>query len=614
MWPDDLYSAEDHVKWNTIPSGSFIVWKQALKEMRFQHMQMSFNEACSSFACPLEARKLNCASRSEILCTLNNLAPIHRLPTELLIKIFQYVPTRILFRDTVAWKSKILRQEDIVRLVLVCHRWKDVIYNAGTLWCTINNITYNPMRLELAQGTKLRCMWQTTPSNRNTSAFRRMLAENIERVQELHIIDTGCRRVSISINEKLSEAPRLEVLSVVGSINEPQFFESPLPRLRTLFLCRTPGIPIHPLPRLTQLSLCYVDRIDISDLLALLADTPALQDLHLISCMKSSDKVVLHASIPLKRLLRVLIMDSRPGVVNALLDPLLFQASTAVRIEYTDWIDLRPVDMSFTHSLSPIVDQTCNFAITTGAHSLRLFAASSTSGISVAFNGRGDSEAPPDPIPLGLLPGVQLREVFLLGRWRAPPGTLRSLPDSLELIYTSVSFLVDLTEELGVHDQTQHVPCPNLSTLHVLIDRGGQRLNALPLSKIAPAILKFAQRRSELGHPVEDVIIGFYNHEPEDKLTLSGITNLRRAVERVEVTTHSEPPFINLPPICTAADGRWWPSWTDSITDISQASYRVPASWMPSRTATAVPVVEMNDDSDNSGSGSDSDSDHMEVD
>ncbi|EMD35405.1 hypothetical protein CERSUDRAFT_85394 [Gelatoporia subvermispora B] len=139
----------------------------------------------------------------------------------------------------------------------VCRLWKNILFNAGILWSSLNRVACPPRFLDLAQGASLRIQLQRRGLDPDLSPFRRILVSNITRVQELHIINRIPHRFKLYLDHELPYAPQLEVLSLMGSAESPEFFEFTIPELRTLFLCRCPGLPTHPLPQLTHLYLSH---------------------------------------------------------------------------------------------------------------------------------------------------------------------------------------------------------------------------------------------------------------------------------------------------------------------------------------------------------------------
>ncbi|OCH86334.1 hypothetical protein OBBRIDRAFT_797304 [Obba rivulosa] len=588
MLPINYFSLDSDVEDPFAPSANFKLWKESLIQMRAYNVHMSFDEL-------KEIERELAKSRSVILSALNAMAPLHQLPPELLTKIFFYVPAPSIGRDTVVWTPNIFRTEDIVKLSAICQHWRSIIFNAGMLWSSINHVATPPRVLQLARGVRLNCKLRFEPQDRDRMAFRRLLTSNIARIRELHVINPERLPVNFPLDSDLPAAPELEVLSIIGSSVAPQFFESPIPQLRTLFLCRSEGFPVGPLPQLTQLSLCSICKVEVSQVIDLLSSTPALQDLHISKSLKRSDDKDTISLIPLQHLRRVFIEDAGPHLITPLIVSITIQASTAVRIHYT--IGAESVQMPtlrLSQTLLPVTAQISDFAIIRRESSLRLMAVNSISGVLWEFHAYDMHEPLPTSFVSEHIPGAHPREVTLVwvnGRPDLPRGLLRSLPDSVEMLSTSAIFLKDFEQELAVVDGAKRVPCPNLATLHVFINHDRRVGRDLALSKIAPTIIAFLERRAELGYPISNVVLGTYGNRDGEKLKLSGITALKRAVEHLDFISYYNIPFMKLPPICTSADGTWWTSWK-SIHTRTRTCFELPPLWQQPKLQPTVVHVE----------------------
>ncbi|OCH86319.1 hypothetical protein OBBRIDRAFT_244650 [Obba rivulosa] len=308
MLPRNHHSLDGHPQESHAQSPQFEIWKYSLELMRTYNLHMSTDEM-------REIDQELAKTQAHISFFLNDAVPIHRLPPELLIKIFCYVPVPSISRDTVVWAPNVFKIQDVVALCSVCQHWRNIIFNADILWSSVNRLVGYDALSQLPPGGLLNIKLEPEAQDRQLLAFRNFLTSTIARTRELHIVNRSAAAVRFPLDQDLAEAPALEVLSIVGSSVAPQFFGTPVPQLRTLFLCRCAGLPTGPLPQLTQLALCSIDRIEISQVLNLLSAAPALRDLYLANCLKeSSDEVVNIASaVPLKYLRRVFIEDNGPN-------------------------------------------------------------------------------------------------------------------------------------------------------------------------------------------------------------------------------------------------------------------------------------------------------------
>ncbi|OCH86341.1 hypothetical protein OBBRIDRAFT_890574 [Obba rivulosa] len=587
-------------------SPQFKLWKNSLSLMRTYNLHMSADEM-------KEIDQELAKAQAHISFFLNDGAPIHRLPPELLIKIFYYVPASSIGRDTVVWAPNVFKIQDIVALCSVCQRWRKIIFNAYILWSSINRLVGYPSS-RLPPSVILNIKLEPEAQDRQLLAFRNFLTSTIARTRELHIVNRSAAGVRFPLDQGLAEAPALEVLSIVGSSVAPQFFETPIPQLRTLFLSRCVGLPTGPLPQLTQLALCSIGRVEISQVLSLLSAAPALQDLYLAKCLQQSNGDVVDnvaSPVPLKHLRRVFIEEEEPHLVTLLVSSMALEPFAAIRIHYTFTTQLHLSTSRFSHSLLPITEQVSEFSFIPRAQSFRMIATSSVSGFLLDWTSVFGLHQPlPSSWFTELFPGARPRRVSLLhtgypGK-NFPSGMLRGLPESVETLSTSAIFLPCLAKDLAFRDETSRAPCPNLSTLRILMNRvcKKHRMRPFPLSKVAPAIVEVLNLRAQLGHPIRKVIIGFYNDRNNEGLKLHGINSVKRAVEYLEFASYTNIPFMKLPSVCAREDGKWWPSWTYAL-DGGGKKYQGSPFWTPTTNELIAEEAEPNasSDSDN-GPGS----------
>ncbi|KAH9940092.1 uncharacterized protein BXZ73DRAFT_99093 [Epithele typhae] len=80
------------------------------------------------------------AERLRLNTSWNSTLPIHRLPPELIAKIFSTVLLSCAFTEVTDELP-----ESRMRMALVCRRWKDLILSTPTLWTTLNVTPHSPL-------------------------------------------------------------------------------------------------------------------------------------------------------------------------------------------------------------------------------------------------------------------------------------------------------------------------------------------------------------------------------------------------------------------------------------------------------------------------------------
>ncbi|OCH86331.1 hypothetical protein OBBRIDRAFT_806854 [Obba rivulosa] len=513
-------------------------------------------------------------SRVLVRRACNTMLPVHRLPPEILTRIFYYAPESSIPRDKVIWIPTIFRMKDVIVLAAVCRHWRDVVIGAAILWSSVNRPVASGGHMKRSSGVGLNCQLSKELGDNNMLRLTEFLTNNGRRIRELHVMGPDrSPPLSFPLHEAQFDAKKLEVVSLIGSSTTPGLFEAPVLNLHRLVISNSESkLPTGQLAQLTQLCLSKIETIHITEVLELLSRAPSLQDVHLVDSLRKDEEDGLYReNIPLRNLRRLSIRENDPVPIFSLLSYLLLEPSTALRIRYGYSRACQLSTSKLPSSLFPISEPILRISIIRRGISLKFIGASPTSGIRLEWliTYREDAHLP-SSIYAQLFPGANPHQVSLI--WAdsysksLPSGLVRALPESVTTLVTSTAYLEFLMSEFEVEDPTGHVPCHNLSTIHVLIDRQRSRVD-LALSKICPFMTTIAGQRAKLGCPLERIVLTSFNNEDGEKLKLAGINALKRAVKIVEHEAYSELPIMEMPPICTAGDGTWWPSWTDQWRD-----------------------------------------------
>ncbi|TFK85026.1 hypothetical protein K466DRAFT_664773 [Polyporus arcularius HHB13444] len=240
---------------------------------------------------------------SKVKSKTNQGASVHRLPNEILHRIFKHL---VLRREAYAgYELYVYGQREpgsdtrtILRLTHVCRRWRDLLLNSPSLWARISCSDAEVTRtfLERSRSAPLSLVLSDYDPN-----AEEILAEHGWRLERLDLaISEGSDLFSLL--STISPWPSsLECLTIyaenTGSTDGPRtsslLFSQPSLGLKALALAPAPcWLPSNHFPALTHLHLDGASEMrlpNVNQLLTLLMNSPALQFIH-ISAFDLDDK------------------------------------------------------------------------------------------------------------------------------------------------------------------------------------------------------------------------------------------------------------------------------------------------------------------------------------
>ncbi|KAM5543646.1 hypothetical protein V8D89_002897 [Ganoderma adspersum] len=248
---------------------------------------------------------------------MNAVAPINRIPPELLTKIFALSPGTISHTATGAawseipyWPLEEVDVNDLHKLTKVCRDWRDLSTTMPTLWTTI--VTHNNSRQRDV------CFWRSNYLPDDTSldlkltvhfspptrgnpkgSVRRMvkfMLTNASKIREWHVWNVSCisdlfmflQAFDASALEHCTiwEPDRKHMRFPEPGMRTLPLFSGPANRLRSLCLTDIHELPAKEFPALTLLVIAYnrsndiIVRWHMGDLLTLLAGSPRLEGVY----------------------------------------------------------------------------------------------------------------------------------------------------------------------------------------------------------------------------------------------------------------------------------------------------------------------------------------------
>ncbi|TBU25509.1 hypothetical protein BD311DRAFT_496619 [Dichomitus squalens] len=278
----------------------------------------------------------------------NARTPIHKLPPELLVRIFSLVQHTPLFIDHVVEQvcgpHHFRIASVLLPISLVCHHWRDVVLNAPLLWSTISCAHPRwgpfPSPTPMKHFSRLPCAHSDSPlsvygeapgrDDYKADVFLRAHAHRVRElfvsVHNLHLPHGDERIIPPLLSFPAKKLERL-IMKGVGSRlpafrwQDRSLFGGRNLHLHSLFLTDVQFLPTNIISTtLTRLVLIYTHTQDrdawglpAPNLLRFLKGTPALQEAYLEGLVKRShDGTTLpSAPVPLKRMRKLLVASGK---------------------------------------------------------------------------------------------------------------------------------------------------------------------------------------------------------------------------------------------------------------------------------------------------------------
>ena len=172
--------------------------------------------------------------------------------------------------------------------MLVCHKWYEIAFHAASLWTDIDfqrQRTFASILLTRSSGAAIHlCGYLSRKDNTLETAVK----DNGARIRELDL----WARDSVPALQSILAVDMLRLRVLCLSCKDPQSTQmstllngvpASFPSLRAVLLESCLFVPDLPLPQLTHLHLGKMDRVDASNILDLLRNTPALEYLDITS-------------------------------------------------------------------------------------------------------------------------------------------------------------------------------------------------------------------------------------------------------------------------------------------------------------------------------------------
>ncbi|KAI3604292.1 hypothetical protein WG66_008197 [Moniliophthora roreri] len=233
----------------------------------------------------------------------NDLQPIHRLPPETLVAIFEHTRTTLPPFLPMANRSgsMFMFLDSQLMLIKVCRRWRGMVATSPSMWNVVGNIgsvVESPTKfLKRSRSLPLDVFFNVFPIGHEPVLSKQLvkaIMQRMERVRQFHI-QTFLWKEDREIWQSLNRpAPMLESLSIEALPAHardgvlPSIFQDKMPHLRYLNLHQFTSWPTPYFHGLTSLCLCCqlndtpTRRLSTSEFLNFLEFSPALEDLVLI--------------------------------------------------------------------------------------------------------------------------------------------------------------------------------------------------------------------------------------------------------------------------------------------------------------------------------------------
>jgi len=496
---------------------------------------------------------------------------INRLPPEILVHIFNFVPSSPRSRDESAssliWPSLFDFKDvnSLLGVTHVCRRWRDIALGSSTLWTTIDEHSHHAAAsayVERSRETSLKIL-----VNSYTHPFIKGIYQSASaRISTLyHRSHYGAVVNSLNFAAERLEAFGLEILAGVGSLSSysaaPLLFDGKAPRLKVLVLSRVPWLPANRFSTLTHLSISENFVMTLSGLLDFLSGTPYLLDLIIMSSRVIETEVTQKGpTVNLNCLRRLAMGKVDAAFVSCFLSHVALPSHMALRLFDLD-TDLRS-DMSFLQSLPhiPLIDDLDKLSLTVHTHEgeaiFTVIAAGPSSAfrldwrITLYWHGGRQYRSEWARTLLAALPIRNVKEFWVDG----PPN----IGDILQVLLASMPALTTLV----VNDRDRHLVehifrilttslitppnqlhCPDLSVLRV-------REGKVHLGDM----IEFYNTRARFVHPLKQILVS------DTSLIVPRFWRLTLD-DWVKFLPADTDPSMSLPSVCTAGrpSSSFWP-------------------------------------------------------
>ncbi|CDO69830.1 hypothetical protein BN946_scf184803.g28 [Trametes cinnabarina] len=496
----------------------------SLFDLWWATLQAAFDDACQEDIPPQGVHDVMATDIvRQLRYRANALAPVNRLPAELLVFIFEHATdTRSGHRQRPTVRARIHSLLDVSH---VCKQWRDVALDAPALWTCVDDRNEQLLKAFFEHSRSLPISLHLS----NASASK-SLAGNVS------LGASRLKRLDITMSsESLKEVyplwshwwdlRNLECLTVVSDLEPHDTYRHMFPMFSREYCCNLLALSItskawflgNHFPQLTHLylSLEYVWLDTLQHLIQLLSHTPALQYLHVKDLGLNgyfNEFTDVPKTIPLRALRVFTCTHGYMPYALLLLSLMEFPENVLVRLDHQH--DKRPIfqpperiqQIPFQAWLSSLtrleVSSLCDkiHIITEGSHS----------GLWIERYADG-SDGPWTAELAELCTSIPLPSVTycqVCGDEEGDvPAVLRQLPlvTDLAVMYTPLCDDRDLLEVLARAAYTalaaDALCCPELKTLRVGLPRYIPELFALP------SLIDMIKIRADKGRPLHRLII-----------------------------------------------------------------------------------------------------------
>ncbi|KAI0770921.1 hypothetical protein BD413DRAFT_70356 [Trametes elegans] len=558
---------------------------------------------------PAIQRDLEMQSRSALLRTeailsdallhlryrLNVLTAVDRLPPEILHKIFEHVAyagNRVSRGGGMYFTQKRKKRvpaRHLLDLTHVCKRWRDIALSGPRLWTNIDDHKLAQRDAFLHRSGQLPITLHLH-TKRSAQCMKQILRDHAHRL----------RRLDITVHSEADHdtpplqdlhVPHLECLTVVSESRLPDLdreimpplFDQRVSDLKALGMsCIQSWLPGNHFPRLTHLYLTnFSGRIVVSDALlhltSLLANTPAVQYLHIGGLSRNASGTSAQDTVPLHALKTFTCTTSYAQPAIRLLSLLDLPRDVVVRLDKLECLEVATVTLAHPIPSTAFLHSLNSLEVVTENEELHLIAQGPRSGLWIqaeCFTGdwfdwlsRLDTLFP--------LPSVTTLQASAVDEG-IMPALLRQFP-----LLTELRFCLKPEEDFPSDEVLRRLygalaapgphSCPRLETLKVDVNSD----NVLFLGPTP--LLAMATARAALGRPLRTVHIGA---GAETAATLDEDA-IRTALGPIEARLVEDVRIVRDWEVCSWVMDRMWQTTSEAerywrLPSAEKASYELP--------------------------------------